>query len=200
MRVGKIMIKDPVTVAAETTVLEAIKIMQELNIRHLPVMRGGQFAGWLSARDLYGVMLAAMLEEITVGEIMNYEPISVTPETGLKEAAELMRRHKIGGVPVLSGRKLVGVLTVIDLLGAFLFMLDALESSSRLDLALADDKAYEEACRLIREAGGEIINVGLGAPRAGGERVYAFRLARIDLGPVIARLKEHGVQVVELVE
>ena len=200
MRIGKIMIRDPITVNPETTVLEAIKIMQELNIRHLPVVRAGQFAGWLSARDLYGVMLAAMLEEITVGEIMNPTPISVTPDTGLEEAAHLIRQHKIGGVPVLSGRKLVGVLTVIDLLSAFLFMLEALQSSSRLDLALADDHAYEEACRLIRAAGGEIINVGLGAPAAGGERVYAFRLAKIDLTSIIASLKAHGVKVVELVE
>jgi acetoin utilization protein AcuB len=200
MRVGKIMIRDPITVPPETTVLEAIKIMQELNIRHLPVVRSGQFAGWLSARDLYGVMLAAMLEEITVGEIMNPDPISVTADTGLEEAAHLMRRHKIGGVPVLSSRKLVGVLTVIDLLSAFLFMLEALQSSSRLDLALADDQAYEKACRLIREAGGEIINVGLGAPQAGRERVYAFRLARTDLGPIVASLKAHGVKVVEMVE
>jgi acetoin utilization protein AcuB len=200
MRVGKIMIKDPVTVPPEITVLEATKIMQELNIRHLPVVRDGQLAGWLSARDLYGVMLAAMLEEITVGEIMNPDPIVVTPDTGLQEAAQLLRAHKIGGVPVLSGRKLVGVLTVIDLLGAFLFMLDALESSSRLDLALADEVAYEEACRLIREAGGTIINVGLGAPKAEGERIYAFRLARTDLEPIVSSLKEQGVKVVDLVE
>jgi acetoin utilization protein AcuB len=200
MRVGKIMIKEPVTVSPETTVQEAIKIMQELNIRHLPVVRGGQFAGWLSARDLYGVMLAAMLEEITVGEIMNLDPIVVTPETGLEEAAQLIREHKIGGVPVLSGRKLVGVLTVIDLLSAFLYMLEALESSSRLDLALADDAAYEGACRLIREAGGKIINVGMGASCATGGRIYAFRLAKIDLKPILETLKAHGVKVVELVE
>jgi len=200
MRVGKIMIKDPITVPPETTVLEAIKIMQEMNIRHLPVVREGQFAGWLSARDLYGVMLAAMLEEITVGEIMNPEPISVHPDTGLEEAAKFMKQHKIGGVPVLVGRKLVGVLTVIDLLGAFLYMLEALTSSSRLDLALPDEAAYEEACRLIREAGGEIINVGLGPHEAGGERLYAFRLAKRDLTPILASLKAHGLRVVELVE
>ncbi len=200
MRVGKIMIREPVTVPPETTVLEAIKIMQELNIRHLPVVRAGQFAGWLSARDLYGVMLAAMLEEITVGEIMNPEPLTVSPDTGLQEAAHLMKRHKIGGVPVLVGRKLVGVLTVIDLLSAFLYMLEALTSSSRLDLALPDEAAYEEACRLIREAGGEIINVGLGAPQPNGERIYAFRLAKTDLAPIVAALKAHGLRVVELVE
>jgi acetoin utilization protein AcuB len=200
MRVGKIMIKDPITVPPEITVLEATKIMQELNIRHLPVVREGRFAGWVSARDLYGVMLAAMLEEITVAEIMNPDPISVTAETGLEEAAHLMREHKIGGMPVLHGHKLVGVLTVIDLLSAFLFMLEALQSSSRLDLALSDDAAYEEACRLIREAGGTIINVGLGAPQAEGGRIYAFRLARTDLGPIVASLKEKGITVVELVE
>ncbi len=200
MRVGKIMIRDPVTVPPETTVLEAIKIMQELNIRHLPVVRAGQFAGWLSSRDLYGIMLAAMLEDITVEEIMNPEPLAVSPDTGLKEAALLMKQHKIGGVPVLVGRKLVGVLTVIDLLAAFLFMLEALTDSSRLDLALPDEAAYEEACRLIREAGGEIINVGLGAPQPHGERLYAFRLAKTDLAPILAALKANGVKVVELVE
>jgi acetoin utilization protein AcuB len=200
MRVGRIMIRDPITVPPETTVLEAIKIMQELNIRHLPVVRSGQFAGWLSARDLYGVMLAAMLEEITVGEIMNPDPISVTADTGLEEAAHLMRQHKIGGVPVLSGHKLVGVLTVIDLLSAFLYMLGALESSSRLDLALVDDQAYEAACALIREAGGEIVNVGLGAPQADGGRIYAFRLAKTELSPIVANLKSHGVRVMDLVE
>lgn len=200
MRVGKIMIRDPITVPPETTVLEAIKIMQELNIRHLPVVRGGQFAGWLSARDLYGVMLAAMLEEITVGEIMNLDPITVTPDTGLEEAAHLIKQHKIGGVPVLAGRRLVGVLTVIDLLAAFLYMLEALTSSSRLDLALPDEAAYEEACRVIRAAGGEIINVGLGPPQTGGGRVYAFRLAKRDLTPILASLRDHGLRVVELVE
>ena len=200
MRVGKVMIRDPITVPPEVTVLEAIKIMQELNIRHLPVVQEEQFAGWLSARDLYGVMLAAMLEEITVGEIMNPDPISVNPDTGLEEAAHLMRQHKIGGMPVLKGRKLVGVLTVIDLLSAFLFLLESLQSSSRLDLALHDDAAYEEACRLIEAAGGKIINVGMGAPHAGEERVYAFRLAKMDLQPIVASLKEHGVKVVELVE
>jgi hypothetical protein len=85
-------------------------------------------------------------------------------------------------------------------LSAFLFMLESLESSSRLDLALADDQAYEEACRLIRGAGGTIINVGMGAPRADGSRVYAFRLARTDLEPIVTGLKEHGVKVVDLVE
>jgi hypothetical protein len=100
----------------------------------------------------------------------------------------------------LHGRKLVGVLTTIDLLSAFLFMLESLQSSSRLDLALADEAAFDEACRLITAAGGKIINVGMGAAQAEGGRIYAFRLARTDLGPIIDSLKEHGVKVVDLVE
>ncbi len=201
MRVGKIMQRELVTVTPETGVLEAIKLMQELNIRHLPVVQAGQFAGWLSARDLYQVMLAAMVEEITVGEIMNVNPITVSPETGLAEAAYLMREYKVGGVPVLSGRKLVGVLTVIDLLDAFLFMLEALRSSSRLDLALPEDpQTLEAVCRLIREAGGEIINIGLSPVQTGAERIYAFRLAKCDLTPILEKLRRQGIRIVELVE
>jgi hypothetical protein len=40
----------------------------------------------------------------------------------------------------------------------------------------------------------------MGAARAGEERVYAFRLARTDLRPIVAGLKAHGLQVVDLVE
>ena len=79
----------------------------------------------------------------------------------------------------------MGVLTVIDLLSAFLFMLESLQSDSRLDLALANEAAFDEACRLITAAGGKIINVGMGEGAAEGGRIYAFRLARTELGPLL---------------
>ena len=93
MHVGMIMNKEPITVSPETRVHEAIKLMQQLNIRHLPVMDGKQFVGWLSNRDLYQVLLAAMIEEISVGDVMNRNPITVMPETEVEEAANLMREH-----------------------------------------------------------------------------------------------------------
>ena len=64
MRIGKIMIRDPITVNPETTVLEAIKIMQELNIRHLPVVEGGKVIGMLSIRDVIQTQVGKLTSEI----------------------------------------------------------------------------------------------------------------------------------------
>jgi len=199
MHVGMIMNKEPITVSPETRVHEAIKLMQQLNIRHLPVMDGKQFVGWLSNRDLYQVLLAAMIENITVGDVMNRDPITVTPETDLEEAANLIREHKIGGVPVMEDRRLVGVLTVIDLLSAFQYMLNVIRTSSRIDLELEDDpQAFDRVCSLIQQAGGEIINVAMGA-LSGGRRTYSFRLEKTRLAPIISHLQEHGYTVLDKV-
>lgn len=201
MRVGKIMIKDPITVTGDMNVQKAIKLLQHHNIRHLPVLEGKELVGWLSSRDLYQVMLAAMIEKITVGDIMNRSPLTVTPDTDLVEAAHLMRDHKIGGVPVIDDNgRLVGVLTVIDLLSSFLYMLGALQSSSRLELVLDEDPAtFDQVCQLIQQTGDKIINVALGAP-AKGKRTYSFRLSKCDLKPIVARLKDHGVIIQDILE
>ncbi len=199
MRVSEIMNQEPITIAPETRVGEALKLMQQHQIRHLPVVEDDLMVGWISARTLREVLLASMLEVITVRDVMVEAPISVTPETSVEEAARLVHEHRIGGMPVLEGEKLVGVLTVNDLLSAFIIMLGLLRSSSRLDLLLdtAPD-TLEKVSRLIQAQGGTIINIALG-PTKEGKRFYFFRLEKDDLEPVMAALKEKGYQVVDYI-
>ena len=200
MRVGEIMNKEPVTIGPKTPVGQALKLMQQHQIRHLPVIGDGSMVGWISARTLREVLLASMLEVITVGDVMVQAPISVTPETSVEEAARLVHEHRIGGMPVLEGDKLVGVLTVNDLLSAFIVMLGLLRSSSRLDLLLdSKPKTLEKVSRLIQENGCKIINIALG-PTQEDQRCYFFRLEKCDLNPIIATLKEQGYQVVDFID
>jgi acetoin utilization protein AcuB len=200
MRVGEIMNKEPITIGPKTPVGQALKLMQQHQIRHLPVLEDDAMVGWISARTLREVLLASMLEVITVGDVMVQAPISVTPETSVEEAARLVHEHRIGGLPVLEGDQLVGVLTVNDLLSAFIVMLGLLRSSSRLDLLLdSKPKTLEKASRLIQESGGKIINIALG-PTQADKRCYFFRLEKSDLDPIIAALKEQGYQVVDFID
>ena len=111
MRVAEIMNKEPITISPDTPVGQALKLMQQFQIRHLPVIEEGFMVGWVSARTLREVLLASMLEVITVGDVMVEAPIAVTPETSMEEAARLVHEHKIGGMPVCDGEKLVGVIT-----------------------------------------------------------------------------------------
>ena len=112
--------------------------MQKHQIRHLPVMEHDRMVGWITSRDLREVLLASMLEEIKVGDVMVQAPLSVTPDTEVEEAARLIHEHKIGGMPVMEGDRLVGVITMLDLISAFITMLGLLKSSSRLDLLLGE--------------------------------------------------------------
>ena len=199
MRVSQIMSTKIVTISPDKRVGQALKLMQKHNIRHLPVVKDNRMVGWITSRDLREVLLASMLEKITVGDVMLPAPITVNSDTTVEEAARLVHDHKIGGMPVMEGERLVGVITMMDLISAFISMLGLLRTSSRLDLLLEDrQEVLEAASRLVTAAGGKIINVALG-PVQDGKRSYYFRLSKCDLTPIIDSLKQHGHQVVDFI-
>ncbi len=199
MLVGQIMSQKMVTISPDKRVGQALKLMQKHQIRHVPVMEHDRMVGWITSRDLREVLLASMLEEIKVGDVMVQAPLSVTPDTEVEEAARLIHEHKIGGMPVMQGEKLVGVITMLDLISAFITMLGLLKSSSRLDLLLPNrSEALDAATHFIKAAGGKIINVALG-PTKGDQRPYYFRLEKVDLEPIVNTLKQQGYVVLDTI-
>ena len=199
MLVGQIMTREVATITPDKQVGQALKLMQKRGIRHLPVMQGDRMVGWITSRDLREVLLASMLEKITVGDVMVQAPITVTPDTSVEETARLVVEHKIGGMPVMEGDRLVGVITMLDLISAFTAMLGLLRSSSRLDLSLEDKPGVlDAASEAIKKAGGQIINVALG-PSQAGKRSYYFRLEKCDLKPLMESLQQQDFQVVDAI-
>ncbi len=199
MLVGQIMSKKIVTISPDKRVGQALKLMQQHQIRHLPVLAHGRMVGWITSRDLREVLLASMLEEIKVGDVMLPAPLTVSTDTDVEEAARLIHEHRIGGMPVMEGDQLVGVITMLDLISAFISMLGLLKSSSRLDLLLPNrPEAMDAAARVIKEAGGKVINVALG-PTKGDQRAYYFRLEKVKLEPIVKTLKEQGYAVLDVI-
>jgi acetoin utilization protein AcuB len=199
MLVGQIMSRKIVTISPDKRVGQALKLMQKHQIRHLPVMEHDHMVGWITSRDLREVLLASMLEEIKVGDVMVQAPLSVTPDTEVEEAARLIHEHKIGGMPVMEGDRLKGIITMPDLISAFIAMLGLLKSSSRLDLLLSNrSEALDAAARLIKAAGGKVINVALG-PIQGDKRPYYFRLEKVNLEPIVNTLKQQGYVVLDTI-
>jgi len=130
-KVKERMTKNPATVKPEDGLKEAIWKMEHGHFRHLPVVdEREKLIGMLTDRDIRLIRpslafvnkddAAVQLWSIAVQQAAVFDPISVKAETTLKEAAELMLRWHVGGLPVVDEReKLVGIITYTDLLREF---------------------------------------------------------------------------------
>jgi acetoin utilization protein AcuB len=131
LRARDIMSISPLTIAPNTSVYAARALMQQCRIRHLPVVQEGRLVGMVSDRDIRFVLpspatsLAVgevhyLLTRLTVGEIMTRFVMAVSPECPVPEAIGRMLGHRIGALPVVENRQVVGILTRTDVLQAFL--------------------------------------------------------------------------------
>ena len=112
MKAEQAMTRNVVCVQLDDTVAEAMEIMQEWSIRHLPVVENDRLVGILSDRDLIRVATDG-----AVSDYMTDDPITCSQETSLAEAAETMLAEKIDCLPVLDGDdELAGLITVSDFL------------------------------------------------------------------------------------
>lgn len=186
-----------VTIKKEATIQEALALMKEDAIRHLPVVNTSQkLIGWVTDADLRGVLIASMLEELTVEDVMVRKPFTASPDMPLEEAANLILEKKIGGLPVVEQGKLVGIITVVDILLAFITIMGMLSQSSRLDVkASGIESPLHDITRMIRQHNGEVISICHLPSSEETEYVYSIRLKKCDLKPIVSEFEKHGVKV-----
>jgi len=118
-RVGDHMTLTPVRISLDADLEQAVKLMQEHGIRHLPVMDGDDLTGVVTDRDMSMIesLLPDEWEQICVAEAMTPEPFTVTPDAPLWEVAKHMAREKFGCAVVTDERgQVVGVFTTTDAL------------------------------------------------------------------------------------
>ena len=109
--------KDIVTCDESASVRDAVQLLASKRIGALPVLRGGQLAGIFSERDvLYRLAEeGARCLDRSVGEVMTAPPITVEPRTTRDEAMALMTRRRIRHLPVTEGGRMVGFISIGDI-------------------------------------------------------------------------------------
>ena len=114
------------TAEPETEIIEAYQLMLGDQIRRLPAVASDQLVGIVTLSDLYRVLdllsnmeqtVSQKLEQMTVEEVMTPDPVTVTEDATVGEAAQKMLENKISGLPVLdpAGVNLVGIITESDI-------------------------------------------------------------------------------------
>jgi len=125
MEMIHVMTRHPETIHADDTLAKAKEMMDAAGFRRLPVVKDGEVVGMLTERDLRAH--AGYLESSKVNAAMSTPVVSVGPHSTVQEATRLMLHHKVGGLPVMDGRMLVGIVTTIDMLRAFLEVVETFE-------------------------------------------------------------------------
>ncbi len=201
MIVGRRMTRNPRTVSPGDPLSRAADILREGGFHHLPVVDGGKLVWILSDTDLRNAMLTsdAAGSDRPVREIMRTEVWSLSPEDSIDDALLVITREKFGALPVLSGEKLVGIITKMDLLRAFADILNVYEVCYGLDVSLSRSLArIEELFAAIEELGLEARSCIIGPQPMERDKVVAHvRLATID-GPAVRKgLRAKGFVIIE---
>ncbi len=138
MFVSMWMTKDVVTVTPETPLLDVARIMTERRIRRLPVVDAGGLLGLVSSQDVLHAFPAdvnpfssmsgsepdATTLRITAAAVMVRNPPTTHPEAGIEDVARMMLDNKIGALPVMRNKHLVGLISDSDIFRAFVTICD----------------------------------------------------------------------------
>jgi acetoin utilization protein AcuB len=136
IRVADWMTESVLAVETFDSISIARQLMAKHRINQLPVLDNDVLVGIVTDRDVRDAYPTSMMidrgeaidrfaDSVTVEEVMSHDVFTVRPDTSLKKAVGLLRRHRIGSLPVVRNKSLVGIITRSDILDFVLSGLDA---------------------------------------------------------------------------
>jgi len=127
-RVRDFMTSPATVVSQDARLIDAVLLLRSNGIRHLPIVDGDRLVGIITDRDIQRCAPSlpekitqeeynAIFERTALARVMVRDPLSVSPDTPLRDAAALLHEQKFGCLPVVEDGRLVGVITISDMLG-----------------------------------------------------------------------------------
>ena len=207
MLVKERMTLNPYTVTPETSISDAFSIMREHNFHRLPVMQKNKLVGIVTEKELQRVSpseatslsvfeLNYLLTKMTVKDAMTRDPYTVQDTDLIETAAVLMRDHDIGSLPVMHGNRLVGIITESDIFDAFIDMLGARSTATRIAVRVPDGPGIgADVFGIISKYDVNVQNIAYTVGREGPELI--FRLDTEDASSIKRALTAKGYEIVE---
>lgn len=208
MLVGERMSQPVIFCHPNLPIHDALNLIKSENIRRLPVVdKRGHLVGIVTDEDLFTASpspvtslsvweLNYLLSKVTVEQIMKKQVITVTEETPIEEAARIMADNKIGGLPVMRNKQVVGIITETNLFKIFLELMGARSTGVRVTALMPDTHGeLAKLARIIADNGGDFISFGTFAGETPSNVLVAFKVTNLDMekvqaiiAPVIERL------------
>lgn len=211
MLVSDWMTKDPITVTPDTPVMDALKILKERGFRRLPVVDQGRLIGITTRKDLKDAMpskattlsvweLNYLLSKLTVAEMMARPVVTAQESEYMEDAALRMQEHGVGGLPVLNAAgQMTGIITITDVLRAFVDIMGMKEGGTRLTLDMPDTPgSLARATQAAQPS--NIISVATFGHSAEGtqpRRRFVMRVTGDGAQSVKARVRDAGIEVLD---
>lgn len=206
MFVGMRMTRKVITASPADTLKHASNLLKEHRIHQLPVVEGDQLIGFVSGTDIRNSTFEETtvspsgelaVKNKTVGEIMTHDVITVSPSDTVEDALLVIHRRRLGALPVVEGKRLVGIITKADVLAAFCDTLKVREVGVRIEVFLPREAAA--LIRLIRKLAELDLPIRSLILSPSKEGYVAFiRIATIDVAAVRKALRDDGFRVAEL--
>lgn len=206
MYVGRRMTRNVITVSPEDTLTHAAALMKEHRVHHLPVVAGEEFAGIVTDTDIRNSTLGLTSVERgggvnadgpNVGEIMTREAVTVGSWDTVEDALLVLHRRRFGALPVVEGRRLVGIISKTDILAAFIDTLCIEGIGVRIEVLVPREaNAVVRLVQAVGELEAELKSLVLSPFRDG--LVAFLRLSTIDVAAVREKLRKAGFQIPDL--
>jgi len=205
--------KNPITISPEASFYEARAIIRDKGIRHLPVVdKDHRLVGLVTDNDIRGAApsdatslsvheLHYLLGKLRVSAFMTPKNklITITPETIIERAAQLLHEHKVGCLPVVEGDKLIGIITETDILSHFVDLFGLNKMGTRLTIALEDKPGQLHGIlEVIKNFNVNIITVAGGTFKVQGKRLVVIRIETQDYQALVNGLEKAGYEVLSI--
>ena len=206
MLVERIMTSPVETLHVNDTIHDAMNMMSRLSIRHIPIVGDdGNLAGIISDKDVNLALPsiassdAELSLDLEVNKIMRQQVTTCHPLDFVEEIAKDFYHFAIGAIPVMRGKKIVGIVTQKDMLNTFLELTGIKEPGSIIEIKIKDRMGVIfEIGKVFKDL--NIKNVSISIYPDSDKKDYKIIVLRIDaMNPLIAieKLKESGFKVLD---
>ncbi len=194
--------RHPVTISPDASLVEARQLIQEKGNRHLIVVdENKNVVGIVTERDLMEAAPPHSTRKINVSAFMTPKErlIWITPDTVIEEAVQLLHDHEIRCLPVLEDGKLYGIFTETDALSHLVDLFGLKQKGTRLTLALEDKPgAMFGVLKVMTDHKVNVISVVSPSFLVEGKRVAAIRIATEKYEAIVKDLEKAGYPILSV--